>query len=130
MRLTEYIEKMRLVPFKRGVHDCALFAGNCIDIETGLDTTSEFRKPYGTKKAAYELLKKMGYDGLAAVANAKLGEALPSPFYAGRGDCVLIEYEGEEALGIVDMTGRRAVTVGKDGLKFYDMKYWSKGWSV
>lgn len=129
-RLSDYIQLVKNQPFERGVHDCALFAGHCADIMTGLDYTSDFKKPYKSKKEAYEFLKTLGYDGLAAIPNKLIGEPLPSPFYAQRGDGILIEYEGEEALGIVDMTGKRAVTVGKDGLVYYDMKHWRTAWRI
>lgn len=130
-RLNAYFEQMRLVPFKRGRHDCALFAGHCIDIMTEHNTTAEFlAKPYKTKKEAFEMLKALGYDDLAAIADKKLGEPLPAPGYAQRGDCVLIEHEGQQALGIVDLSGRRAVTIGKDGFMFYPMKNWVKAWKV
>lgn len=130
-RLNDYFEKMRLVPFKRGQHDCALFAGHCIDIMTGADTTTEFlSKPYKSRKEAFEMLKSLGYDDLAAIATKKLGETLPAPEYAQRGDCVLIEHEKQQALGIVDLSGRRAVTIGKEGFMFYPMKNWVMAWKV
>jgi hypothetical protein len=134
VRLSEYIDKVRNEPFKRGVHDCALFAGVCADIMTGQDFTSQFRKPYKTKEQAYEFLKQLGYEGLAAIPNKLIGPALPAPAYAQRGDGVLIEVEidgvRQEALGIVDMTGRRAVTVGKDGLVYYKMEHWKMAWRI
>jgi hypothetical protein len=134
LRLSAYIHKMKDEPFKRGKHDCALFAGVCADIMTGKDFTSKFRRPYKTKEQAYEFLKQLGYEGLAAIPNKLIGPPLPAPGYAQRGDGVLIEVEAEgdvhEALGIVDMTGRRAVTVGKNGLVFYDMKYWKAAWRI
>jgi hypothetical protein len=97
---------------------------------TGDDTTSEFKGPYKTKKEAYEFLKKIGYEGLAAIPNKLLGPPLPSPAYAGRGDGVLIVVDGEEALGIIDLSGRRAVSVDLNGLRFYEMKYVVTAWKV
>jgi len=130
-RLNEYFEKMRLVPFKRGKHDCALFAGHCVDVMTGANTTGEFLEtPYKTKREAFELLKSLGYDGLTSLATKKLGEPLPAPGYAQRGDVVLIEHDDQEALGVVDLSGRRAVTVGKEGFMFYPMESWSMAWGV
>lgn len=129
-RLADYFDKMHDKPFKRGVHDCALFAGNCIDIMTGRDTTSEFRQPYKTRKEAFQMLKEMGYDDLAAIANKKLGDPLPSPAYAQRGDCVLIESDDQQALGIVDLSGRKAVTIGKEGFIYFGMDKWATAWRV
>lgn len=131
IRLNNYFEEMRNVPFKRGVHDCALFAGHCIDIMTETDTTSEFKEtPYMTREQAFEMLRSMGYDDLSAIADKKLGISLRSPAYAGRGDCVLIQHDDHEALGIVDLSGKRAITIGKDGFVFYPFKNWVKAWKV
>lgn len=129
-RLSDYIESVKDQPFVRGVHDCALFAGVCAEVMTEQDFTEQFRRPYKTKKEAYEFLKSIGFDGLAAIPNKLLGEPYPNVAHAKRGDGALIECEGEEALGIIDMTGRRAVTVSKDGLKFYDIKYVTKAWEI
>lgn len=129
-RLSAYIEDMKNEPFKRGLHDCALFAGNCIDIMTGGDVTSEFRKPYKNRKEAMNLLKSLGYDNLEAVATAKLGEPLPSVNFAGRGDCVTVPCKEGVALAIVDTSGKRAVTTGKNGLEYYPAKDWLKAWKV
>jgi len=129
-RLADYFEEMRDKPFKRGVNDCALFAGNCVDLMTGLNTTEEFRRPYKSRKQAYTLLKELGYNDLTAVAMKKLGDPLPGVAYAKRGDVVLVEYDGQDALAIVDLSGKHAATVGKDGLMYFDMKYWSKAWEV
>lgn len=131
MRLDKYFEEMRLVPFKRGRHDCALFAGFCVDIMTGGDTTSEFlQTPYKSRKEAFEMLKALGYDDLSAIATKKLGEPLPAPAYAQRGDCVLIQHDDQQALGIVDLSGRKAITIGKEGFVFYPMKNWVTAWKV
>lgn len=130
IRLTQHIEKIRQEPFKRGENDCALFAGECIEIMTGRDVTSEFRKPYKSKKQAQNLLEQLGYADLEAVATAKLGEKLPSINFAGRGDCVMIKVGDEKALGIVDLSGRQAVSVGKEGLVHYGAKYWTDAWKV
>lgn len=129
-KLSDFIEAAKGVPFKRGSHDCAWFAGKAIDLMTDQDTTSEFIGDYKSKKAAYEFLKQIGYDGLAAVATAKLGEPLQNINYAGRGDCVLINYESQEALGIIDLSGRRAVSVTNQGLHFFDLKSCVQAWKV
>lgn len=129
-RLAKYFDEMRDKPFKRGSHDCALFAGNCVDIMTETDTTSEFRQPYKTLKEALKMLKEMGYEDLSAIANKKLGEPLSNPAYAQRGDCVLIQIDDQQALGIVDLSGRKAITIGKEGFIYFGMENWVKVWAL
>lgn len=129
-RLADYLFEVKDKPFKRGAHDCALFAGRCVDIMTGSDTVTEFLHPYESRAEAYEMLKTLGYDGLEAIANKKLGEPLPLVSYAGRGDCVLLKVDDHEALGIVDLSGRFAVTIGLKGLVHMPPAYWEKAWKV
>lgn len=128
--LADFIESVRNEPFKRGRHDCAVFAGRCVDLITGKNLTGEFIGTYQSRKKAYDLLKRMGLVDLESLATDRLGEPMPSTAYAGRGDVILVEYEGEDALAIVDLSGRFALTVGKDGLARYPRKYWSKAWKV
>lgn len=133
-RLSKFIDEMRDRPFKHGVHDCAFFSGRCAEIMTGRDFTTEFIGDYDSKKEAYKFLKKLGYAGLSAIPERKLGVALSSPKFAKRGDAVLIKHEvdgeTEEALGIVDLSGRKVVTVGLDGLLYFRMEYWVKAWEI
>ncbi len=134
-RLADYIDKNHDEDFKRGVRDCALFAGRGIDIMTGSNTVKELFKPYKNKKQADDLLKSLGYDDLEAVANSYMGQALTNINYAGRGDLVLIKVDHEnnpepEALAIIDLSGKQAVTFGKGGLCFYKPEFWSKAWKV
>lgn len=130
IRLADYIKKMHGKPFKRGQHDCALFAGHCIDIMTGKDTTSEFQKPYKNRKEAMALLKKLGYANLEAVATEKLGERMDNLNFAGRGDCVTVPCAEGVALAIVDLSGKKAVTTGKNGLEYYNRTQWLNAWKV
>ena len=129
-KLSRIIEASRHKTFQRGLHDCALFAGSCIETMTGEDFTSEFVSNYSTREQAYDLLASLGYDNLEAVANAKLGAPYETVKFAQRGDCVLVEYEGHDALAIVDLSGKQAVTTGANGLVFYKREFWAKAWKV
>lgn len=130
IRLNDLIESRRAIPFKRGVNDCVLFAADAVRIMTGHNFRPANMPEYKTREQAVEYLKTLGYANYEAAATDKLGEKMSSPAFAGRGDCVLIEFEGEQALGIVDLSGRRAVTIGKKGLTQYDPKYWVAAWKV
>lgn len=129
-RLNTFLEKSRNKTFRRGHHDCALFAGKAIAAMTGENFTKEYIGQYKNKEQAFELLKERGCKDLIAVAVKHLGEALPSPAYAGRGDVVAVKYQGEMALAIVDLSGRLATTTGKNGLEYYKHQFWLKAWRV
>lgn len=130
IRLDEFIETNRHRKFERGQFDCALFAGLAIEAMTGAELVRDYVGLYDSKRAAFELLKERGLNSLIDVAVKHLGEPLTNINFAGRGDVVVVQYEGEFALAIVDLTGRRAVTTGKDGLIFFDRQYWLKAWGV
>lgn len=129
-RLDNFIEANRYREFERGHFDCALFAGLAIEAMTGAKIVQDYVGLYTSKRAAFALLKKRGMNDLSDVAINHLGEPLTNVNFASRGDVVVVEYEGEFALAVIDLTGRRAVTTGKDGLIFFERQYWLKAWGV
>lgn len=131
-RLNECILKNAKKPFKRGQHDCAMFAVKCANTmrKDVKDFAQDFKKDYKNKKEADKILKDKGFKTLEDVATKKLGEPLPSASFAGRGDCVSVKCPEGIALAIVDLTGRRAVTTGKNGLEYYPMDQWLKAWRI
>ena len=130
IRLNEFIETNRYRKFKRGHFDCALFAGLAIESMTDTKLVHDYVGLYKNKQAAFDMLKERGLKSLIEVANKHLGAPLSNPNFASRGDVVAVKYENELALAVVDLTGRRAVTTGKDGLIFFERKYWLKAWGV
>jgi len=130
IELNKFIEENRERKFERGVFDCALFAGLALKVMTGEDFVQKYLRTYKTKKEAFEMLQAEGLKSLIEVADKYLGQELPNVNFAGRGDIVAVKYEKEVALAVVDMTGRRAVTTGKDGLFFFERKHWLKAWGV
>ena len=129
-RLDKFIEENRHRKFERGEFDCALFAGLALEAMTGEEFVKPYFRGYKTKKQAFDMLRAGGMDSLIEVANKYLGGSLESVNFASRGDIVAVKYENEVALAVVDLTGRYAVTTGKDGLFFFDRKYWLKAWGV
>lgn len=128
--LDKFIESNRDRAFERGVFDCALFAGYALKETTGETFVDEWIKTYKNKKEAFELLRAKGFKSLIELAKKYLGEPLENINFAGRGDIVAVKYENEVALAVVDLTGRFAVTTGKDGLFFFEREHWLKAWKV
>ena len=129
--LDKFIECNRNRPFERGQFDCALFAGLALDVitvEGGF--TNEYVGLYKTKKGAFNMLKSKGLNSLIEVANKHLGSERANINFASRGDIVAVKVEKELALAVIDLTGRRAVTPGKDGLIWFEKEFWLKVWSV
>ncbi len=129
-KLNNFIETNRHRPFERGVFDCALFAGLALKEMTDEDFVGKYLKKYRTKKQAFEMLKAEGVKSFVELVENYLGSSKECVNHAGRGDIVVVKYENEFALAVVDLTGRRAVTTGKTGLVFFEKKYWLKAWGV
>ena len=130
VRLNNFIEGNRYRAFERGVFDCAVFAGLAVKEMTGEDFVENYVGTYKSKIEGMNLLKEQGIKSLTALATKCLGKPLKNPKFASRGDVVAVKHENEVALAIIDLTGRRAVTTGKDGLFFFDSRYWLKAWKV
>jgi hypothetical protein len=130
VQLNNFIETNRNRVFERGVFDCAVFAGLAVKAMTDEDFVQKYIGAYKSKKEGFELLKSEGMKSLVDLAEKCLGPELENIKLAGRGDIVAVKYENEVALAVVDLTGRRAVTTGKEGLFFFESKYWLKAWGV
>lgn len=129
--LAEEIRKSLSKPFVWGEHDCCLFACDVVKALTGEDMAHDFRGKYTNKLEAVRVIKEFAGGGLAELAAKRAAESglkeAPIPF-AGRGDVVLVDNNGHDALGIV-MDGR-AVCAGPDGLVFLPRKLWKTAWKV
>lgn len=130
VKLNNFIESNTDRKFERGVFDCTVFAGLAVKEMTGKDFVEKYIGVYKTKKEGFELLKKEGIKDLIDLTNKCLGKPYQNVNFAKRGDVVAIKHEKELALGIVDLTGRRAVTTGKEGLFYFDKKHWLIAWGV
>lgn len=130
MDLNTFLEEARHKPFERGQHDCALLAVDAIKAMTGVDFGKEYRGKYVSKGGANDIIKKFGNKDMLALATEKLGKRYRNINLASRGDIVAVKFGDEIALAVIDLTGRRAVTTGKDGLMYYKMEYWLAAWKV
>jgi len=129
-KLNVFFEENRSRKFERGVFDCAVFAGLAIEATTGHNFIKNYVGKYKTKKQGFEMLKNEGLKTLIDLAEKCLGKALPSVKMATRGDIIAVKYENELALAVVDLSGRRCVTTGKEGLIFFNPDKWLKAWRV
>lgn len=97
-RLADYLAVRAVRKFRWAHNDCCLFAADAVVAITGVDPARELRTQYRSRADAQALLDARG--GLEAVATAALGEPLPTPLCAQRGDVVLVVDGDRSALGI------------------------------
>jgi hypothetical protein len=129
-RLAEAIEAGRHKRFQYGAHDCALFCAACILAVTDFDPAADFRGRYSTALGAKRKLTQAGFSGLEDLAEKTCGPALENIFKGQRGDVALVDTPEGPALGIIDLTGRKIVLAGPEGLSFLKLDRALKVWRV
>lgn len=132
-RLNIFVRDVQSKPFQWGEHDCALFACNAIEVMTGKDPAVYFRGKYSDKRGAYLSLKAFADGGLAETAE-KICKDLrfvetAKGFYQ-RGDVALCDQGGEDALGIIDFTGRYVMIAGEQGVVRKTLDCVKRSWRV
>jgi len=132
-RLGECLAAAAEKPFQWGSFDCALSACDCIQAITGIDPAAEIRGTYSTAEQVRKLFVEHGgtLESLATFFASRLEMPEVGPFYAHRGDVVLVNNETpDRALAIVDFSGRFARCASENGLARLAMKRWIRAWRV
>lgn len=124
-RLANFVEARRERAFCWGGSDCALFVCDAIEAMTGTDPGGRWRGLYSSEKGARRVLRDNG--GVRGIATLVLGEPC-SPAIAGRGDVVLIETPGGEALAIC--IGVQIAAQGVEGIEFLPISAAKAAWKV
>jgi hypothetical protein len=121
--LADYLDARRDVPFAWGENDCASFAAGAVQAMTG----EALQIPQVESAAAYlHFLRDHG--PLDAIVDDTLGERLPSPAFAQRGDVVLLFLDERATLGVC--IGVEAAAPGPDGMLTVPMAAASAAWRV
>jgi hypothetical protein len=124
-------------PFSWATHNCCSFAAECFEATTGVEDTGDFfpKNGYKNKREAYTAMVKM-YDkgGMATIMEAaaeKYGMKEIPPLMAQRGDPVLAEFEGDNILATVDLSGQSIIAITpSDGLRHISISNVKRAWRV
>jgi len=119
--------------FRYGWHDCCISPVNCLKAMTGVDIIKEFGIAYTTEEEAKAFLtsKRGMVNMLKWFAKALNVTAYSNVNRVKRGDIVLVGLEGgNKALGIIDLTGRRALVASSKGWKSYDFTAILMAWDI
>jgi hypothetical protein len=128
MPLAELFRQAQTQTFAWGSFDCALFACDCVWVQTGKDPAAAFRGTYSTEAEANAL---GSLSAIAETVAAQFGLAEIAPGHAGRGDIVLIQNQtAQGALAVVDFSGAYAVCPGSRGLIRVRRHRWQRAWRV
>jgi hypothetical protein len=124
-RLAELIQQRLASPFAWGSNDCCLFAADAILATTGEDPAAALRGAYSDAAGALGVLNGRQP---ADLAGELLGDPLPTPALAHRGDIVCHETDGRQTLGVC--VGDQWCAPGDEGLVFQPMSQVRLAWRV
>ena len=122
--LAGYLDERRDMPFAWGENDCASFAAGAVHAVTG-----GIPLPLPKIKSPEAYLRFLRDHGpLDAIVDDTLGERLPSPAFAQRGDVVLLFVDERATLGVC--IGVEAAAPGQDGMLTVPMSTATAAWRV
>ena len=125
--LVEMTASKLRAPWAWGVHDCVIFAADCIFAMTGEDLAEDFRGRYDNESEAWATLANIGHKDLGSLVSSRLPEIEPRD--AGRGDVVLMPGEQGDFIAICD--GRTAVgPKAPRGINHNPMTAATRAWRV
>ena len=122
-------------PFVWGTNDCALFAADGIQAQTGVDIASDFRGKYTDEAGAFGAIKSVCNgttvaDAAAYCATKHGMDELQHPLMAQRGDLVIAADGANLIAGLVHLNGRDVVSVGAQGLLRLPLTTIRRAWRV
>ena len=147
-RLAAVIEAAQERPYKLGEWDCPLFVAECIEAMTGTDIRHLFAGRYHDLESARGWMAAFsgggGLGDVAAIVAARIGAEPIGVLLAGRGDVVLLDLahaagfaeggpgheNGDEALGVVDLDGRRVLFPAPRGFTALPLRLCSIAWRI
>lgn len=112
MNIGEYIKEAASKPWQWGVHDCCTFAGDWMQIKTGVDPVAHWRGRYDDEQGAIDFIVKAGgIEVLWAQGLEGLAECTDDPVM---GDVGIIETLGGH-IGAIYM-GKRWAFLSERGV--------------
>lgn len=125
LALAEFVERRRDDPFQFGERDCCLFVCDGIEAMTGTDPGGRWRGLYQSEKGARRLIRDNG--GVVGLASLAFGQPVP-PLLAGRGDVVLVDTPGGDALALC--IGDRLAAQGAIGIDYLPLSAAKAAWKI
>lgn len=125
LRLSLLVTQRLAEPFAWGENDCVLFAADCIEAMTGIDTVAQLRGQWASQGEAVRAIARVG--GLNAAVE-RMGFTKVPPLFAQRGDLVLHRRDGTDALAIC--LGDKLAGPSESGLLFFGLENGVKAWRI
>lgn len=117
----------RITPFAWGRHDCATWAFELrTELTGGRDTAARWRGRYSTSYGAALIMRRSGWSSQEEMGRDLLGEPLPTPLLAQRGDILL----GGTPLAFGICAGRAGVFLTPEGLTDLPLSNCHLAWRI
>lgn len=114
-RLARVVEAARNRTFRWGEHDCALFALDCLDAQSGGNIAGQFRGTYDGPMSAALVFGPAGLLSFVAGVARTEGLVAVAPIQAGRGAICCFPWRLGPTLGLLD--GRLILSPDEQGLR-------------
>lgn len=125
-RLANLLRTTAILPFAWGRRDCCTFAADAVLAVTGVDPLQGLRGAWADRRSAVQVLRSLG--GLRDAVTQRLGQPMPWPACAWRGDIVLVRQGGKPALAVC--AGADCVGPAAQGAVRVPMTQALAAWSV
>lgn len=131
--LDEYLKMKENSPFALGVNDCCLFAADAVLAITGVDMAMAFRGKYSNESGAVRAMKKYAGGGVRELMHRMAKENdLPEvqPLMLSRGSVALIDSDGRDSLGVINLTGMHVSAPSIAGVVHIPINRAITGWLI
>lgn len=133
-KLQQFLLESVALRFSYGEADCCLFVADAVLAMTGSDIASPYRGMYSSRDEALSLARtETGARSVAAVVASGLERAgLPNidVSLAQRGDVVLIRRQRDFSLGLISLSGREILALGRQGIVKVPLSRAVSAWHV
>lgn len=105
-RLDAWTIRSHALPFRWGVHDCALNAAGAVEAQIGVDFAADLRGRYDSFESGLSLLADLGFASHADFAASLLPEIAPA--MAQIGDIAAVDF-GAAGTALMVVAGQRLI---------------------
>ena len=114
LRLSSFIKASQNLAFQWGINDCSLWVADAVLCLTGHDFSEAWRGRYKSLDELREIVENEYGGKVENIVIEALGDPIPFPRKAQRGDVVLVDDNDLGTIGIVDDTGRYVAMLSID----------------
>jgi len=127
-RLAALIEERRFAPFVWGVHDCAMFAADAVERQTGVDPLAQWRGTYNSEETGDAILGGVSLTMFMDSALLAVGATRVEASMSQRGDFVILDVGNMPTCGVC--LGGSVAAPGADRLHFLPPRMIRQAWAI